>query len=124
MVHNWGKKLSKELLENIEQFKKSQDGVRIVELYKNQSYSLSYGELGPKEENKLHKMAMEEVYYIIKGRGVMTIEEEELVIKKGDIIVIKPNYKQKLKNSGRVKLAFYMIVNPPYDPHKEEILEK
>ena len=124
MVQNWGKKISEELLKNERQYKKSQDGVKIIELYKNKSYSFTYGELGPKEENKLHKMAMEEVYYIIQGKGIMVIEEEELAVKKGDVIIIKPNCKQKIRNCGRRKLAFYMIVNPPYESQKEEILEE
>jgi len=101
----------------------SQDGCKILELERNKQYSLAYGELAVGEKSKEHKMEMQELYYIIQGKGKITVNKEEKEIEEGDVIVIPENAKQKLENIGKERLRFLMIVNPPYDPEKEQILE-
>lgn len=101
----------------------SQDGCKILELERNEQYSLAYGELAVGEKSKEHKMEMKELYYIIQGKGKITVNKKEKEIEKGDIIIISENAIQKLENTGNERLKFLMIVNPPYDPEKERILE-
>jgi mannose-6-phosphate isomerase-like protein (cupin superfamily) len=101
----------------------SQDGCKILELERNEQYSLAYGELAVGEKSKAHKMAMQELYYIIQGKGKITLNGKEKILEKGDIIVLPEETVQKLENIGEEPLKFLMIVNPPYDPKKEQILE-
>jgi len=101
----------------------SPDGCKIVELERNEQYSLAYGELGVGEKSKEHKMEMQELYYFIQGKGKITINKREKEIKEGDVIKIPKNAIQKLENIGKETLKFLMIVNPPYDPEKEQVLE-
>jgi len=106
------------------QFIKSKDGVNVLELEKNDQYSIAYGELAQGEENKKHKMDMQEIYYFIEGKGVLWIAGNEIEVKKGMIVKVKENQEQKIRNTGRKKLRFLMIVNPPYDEKKEEIIDE
>ncbi len=102
---------------------KSPDGTLIAEIEINKDYSLAYGEIKGKESNKQHTMIMKELYYIIEGKGIITVNSFEHEIAKGDVIVIPENAVQKITNTGRRKLKFLMIVNPPYDSKKEVMLE-
>ncbi|NHJ32739.1 MAG: cupin domain-containing protein [Asgard group archaeon] len=117
------KKIPQEIEELVTGATISQDGCKILELERNEQYSLAYGELAVGEKSKLHKMEMQELYYIMQGKGKITLDKEEKKLKKGDVIVIPENVEQKLENIGKETLKFLMIVNPPYDPKKEQILE-
>lgn len=117
------KKIPKKIEELVYGTTISQDGCKILELERNKQYSLAYGELAVGEKSKEHKMEMQELYYIIQGKGKITVNKEEKEIEKGDIIVIPEDTEQKLENIGQETLRFIMIVNPPYDPEKEQILE-
>ncbi|NHJ04686.1 MAG: cupin domain-containing protein [Candidatus Heimdallarchaeota archaeon] len=102
---------------------KSQDNTEIIELEKNNDYSLAYGELKPGEKNRKHKMQMREIYYFLEGEGIIEIEGEQEKISAGKFVIIPKNAVQWLRNTGEKSLRFLMIVNPPYDQKKEEILE-
>ena len=117
------KKIPEVLIDNEKGVYRSRDGVLILEIEKNSDYSLAFGELVVGEKNKKHKIEMQELYYIIQGQGKMIIEDKEQEIEKGDIITIPAKATQQMINSGSVSLKFLMIVNPPYAPEKEEILE-
>lgn len=117
------KKMPKDLDELVNGAIISQDGCKILELERNEQYSLALGELAKGEKSKLHKMEMQELYYIIQGKGKITIDKEEKEIEKGEVIVVPAKAEQKLENIGQKTLKFLMIVNPPYDPEKEQILE-
>jgi len=117
------KKIPKKIEELLNGITISQDGCKILELERNKQYSLAYGELAVGEKSKEHKMEMQELYYIIQGKGKITANKKEKKIEKGDIIVIPENAIQKLENTGNERLKFLMIVNPPYESEKERILE-
>ncbi|MFW9924225.1 MAG: cupin domain-containing protein [Candidatus Thorarchaeota archaeon] len=112
------------LKERILEIKKSKDGTLVLELEKNNDYSLAYGELQPGEKNNEHKMEMQEVFYILSGKGIITIEEEKKAVKKDSMIVVPIGKKQSMENTGKKKMRFLMIVNPPYDENKEKIIKE
>ncbi|MBN1330833.1 MAG: cupin domain-containing protein [Candidatus Heimdallarchaeota archaeon] len=105
-------------------FIRSRDNVKVLEIEKNEQYSLAYGELERLQENKKHKMAMQEIYYIIEGKGIMIVAGEKIKIKKGMIVKVEKNKEQKILTTGRRNLQFLMIVNPPYSEDKEIIFEE
>jgi mannose-6-phosphate isomerase-like protein (cupin superfamily) len=115
--------LSKILKKSDSKLPRSQDGVLVLELIKTEKYSIAYGELLPNEENKKHRLEMEETYYFLEGEGELVIDGEKTVVKKDMIITIPLASEQKLINLSDKSLKFLMVVSPPYDPTKEEILE-
>jgi mannose-6-phosphate isomerase-like protein (cupin superfamily) len=56
-----------------------------------------------------HAFDNEEVYVILKGTGVMTIEGVDHEVQRGDIIVNKPGGTHGLRNSGDEEIELIVI---------------
>ena len=55
----------------------------------------------------LHKHhTSEEIYYILEGQGLMTLNNEKFEVKKGDTIYIPPKNPHKIENIGNVRFPF------------------
>lgn len=85
-------------------------------------YSLAWSSVKPKEKTLLHELKVSEVYFILKGKGTMHINNEEKNIGKGDTIYIPPNAAQFIENTGEENLEFLCIVDPAWTPDAEKIL--
>ncbi|MEW6609187.1 MAG: cupin domain-containing protein [bacterium] len=85
-------------------------------------YSLAYAIVKPGETSRLHKLKTSEVYYILEGEGVMSIDDESAKIHPGQAIYIPPNAKQFIHNSGNSDLKFLCIVDPAWRVEDEEVL--
>ena len=87
------------------------------------NYSLAHATLKPKENSLPHKFfEASEVYYILKGRGVMHIDDEAAVVSPGDTIYIPPPAVQWIENTGSGDLEFLCIVDPAWQPNAEELV--
>ena len=86
-------------------------------------YSLAYAFLEKGETSLLHSLSGSEVYFILNGKGKVTLGEKEFVIGKGDCIYVAPNMPQSVSNTGGSKLEFICIVSPPWTEEGEEIIE-
>ncbi len=51
----------------------------------------------------------EEIYYILSGYGVMTIDEEQKEISRGDVVYIPSLAQHTLMNTGNVPLRFITV---------------
>ena len=51
----------------------------------------------------------EEVYYILSGYGIMTIDEERKEISRGDVVYIPQLMPHTLLNTGEVPLRFITV---------------
>ncbi len=71
--------------------------------------------------HKHHKS--EEIYYILEGRGLMTLGDEKFEVKKGDAIVIPPKTPHKIENIGNVPLKILCCSYPPYSHDDTEIIK-
>ena len=60
-----------------------------------------------------HKV-VEEIYYIIKGKGQMYIESEIKDVKKGDAIIILPGQRHKISNQFSNELVMLVTCSPGY----------
>ena len=60
----------------------------------------------------LHDHEQEEVYYILKGAGEMTVEEESRIIEGVSAVYIPPNRKHSLKNVGQEELHMLFVYSP------------
>ncbi|MCX7995481.1 MAG: cupin domain-containing protein [candidate division WOR-3 bacterium] len=87
------------------------------------SYSLAYAKVGKNKKTLRHRLKYSEVYFILKGTGVMHIDNEKKVVKAGDTIYIPPYSIQFIENKGKTSLEFLCIVDPAWEPDCEEVLE-
>lgn len=86
-------------------------------------YSLAHATVKPGETTFRHRLATNEVYYILSGEGRMTIDRESADVVAGDVIEIPPHATQSISNTGQTDLVFLCIVDPAWRAEDEEILE-
>jgi len=84
-------------------------------------YSLAHAIVKPGETSLPHKLKTSEVYYILEGEGIMSIENESEKVHSGQAVYIPPNAKQYIKNTGNSDLKFLCIVDPAWRPEDEQI---
>ncbi len=87
------------------------------------TYSLAYAMVKPGKKTLRHRLKYTEVYFIMKGRGIMHINKKKENVNAGDTIYIPPGSIQYIENSGRKLLEFICIVEPAWQPECEEVLE-
>jgi mannose-6-phosphate isomerase-like protein (cupin superfamily) len=86
-------------------------------------YSLAHATLPPKRSSLPHRFkSASEVYYILKGEGVMQIDDETERVGPGDTIYIPPTAVQSIENTGETNLEFLCIVYPEWEPDAEELV--
>lgn len=76
-----------------------------------------------KTATRKHKLRSAEIYFILRGKGIMYIDDEKAIVREGQIIYIPPNSIQKIENIGDDDLVFLCIVEPAWKEEDEEILE-
>ena len=77
-----------------------------------QGISVQISEIPIGSEQPLHNHDPEQCYYIIKGKGLMIIEDETREVSAGDAIYIPSNKKHGIKNLGEDVLE-YLTANSP-----------
>ena len=85
-------------------------------------YSLAYATVAPGTRSTAHKLAADEVYYILSGSGIMHIDDEAAAVSPGDAIEIPPDASQWIENRGGEPLVFLCIVDPAWRGGDETIL--
>ena len=84
------------------------------------AYSIAHASLDPGKSSTKHKMKTTEVYYILKGHGIMHIDDESKKVTSDSAILIPPNSVQYIENIGEGNLEFLCFVSPPWR-FKDEI---
>ena len=85
-------------------------------------YSLAHATVKPGNTTTLHRLKTCEVYYILEGEGLMSIDGESEAVHSGQAIYIPPRGTQQIKNTGDSDLKFLCIVDPAWREEDEEIL--
>ena len=85
-------------------------------------YSLACAWLAAGKRSQAHALATAEVYYLIRGSGVMHVGDESADVSAGDAVYIPAGATQWLENTGRDEIEFICIVDPAWRPEDEEIL--
>lgn len=107
------------------------DGTRIKEFLNPKhekigpsiTYSLAHASLPPGKSSLPHRFfTASEVYYILKGTGLMHINDEVEKVEPGDTIYIPPEAVQYIENTGKSNLDFLCIVDPAWQPDAEELV--
>ena len=61
-----------------------------------------------------HHLETEEIYYILRGSGRMTVGPEEREVSAGDAIFIPRNAAHTLSNTGREPMRLLLVCGPAY----------
>jgi mannose-6-phosphate isomerase-like protein (cupin superfamily) len=105
----------------------SKDGSEIRELlaHRNsciQKQSLAEARLPPGARTTAHyHRQTEEIYYILTGKGDMTIGDENQTVGPGDAIAIPPKMIHQIVNTGAEPLVFLCTCAPAYE-HDDTVL--
>ncbi len=84
--------------------------------------SLAHAEVGPGEKTLPHRLKSAEVYYVLDGRGLMHVGNEQAEIGAAQAVYIPPGEIQFIENRGPGRLAFLCIVDPAWTGKDEEVL--
>ena len=96
------------------------DGCKIQELIhpKNDPvdlpYSIAIASVAIKQSSYRHKLKQTELYYILSGKGLLHIDNNEKTVTVGDAAIIPGGSEQWIENIAEEKLTFMAIVNPPW----------
>ena len=76
-------------------------------------------EEGVSEGEHSHEGAhpLEEIYYFLEGQGLMIIGGEEIPVCQGDAIMISPETRRGLANTGHSLLKLVIIWGEPVNSH-------
>jgi len=85
-------------------------------------YSLAHATVAPGRVTLPHRLRTSEVYYILAGRGIISINDEQQPVRAGQAVYIPPNSLQYIRNPGRTRLKFLCIVDPAWTK-ADEIVE-
>jgi mannose-6-phosphate isomerase-like protein (cupin superfamily) len=63
------------------------------------------------------------VYYILAGRGRLTVDDSVVVVEPGSVVYVPPGSKQSLENNESTAIEFLCLVDPAWRQEDEEVLE-
>ena len=89
-------------------------------LIKNQSLAEARIARGQTTEEHYH-IHSEEIYYILRGKGRMWLENDSRDVQTGDGIAIPPGKRHKIENTGKVPLVLLCCCTPAYT-HEDTML--
>jgi mannose-6-phosphate isomerase-like protein (cupin superfamily) len=93
----------------------TKDGSTIRELHHTAAQSLAEATLEPDQATQRHyHRATEEIYFVVKGSGMMEVDGERTQIRPGDAVLIPPGAWHTLENNGTSELRILCCCVPPY----------
>jgi mannose-6-phosphate isomerase-like protein (cupin superfamily) len=93
------------------------------DLHGNHNQSLAEASIKPGHETRLHRHdATEELYHVLCGSGMLTLENDSISVTAGDTIHIPPGAAHKIRNSGDTTLKILCCCSPPYRHEDTEML--
>ncbi|MDH5183967.1 MAG: cupin domain-containing protein [Gammaproteobacteria bacterium] len=89
----------------------------------NQSLAEAIVPIGKKTLLHRHTRT-EELYFISKGQGEMTLGDEVFIVQEGDTVCIRPGTPHCIKNVGATALHILCCCSPAYSHEDTELLEE
>jgi len=83
--------------------------------------SIQITEVEPQGMQFLHSHEESQCYYLVRGSGLMIIDQEERIVREGEAIFIPPNAIHGIKNIGTDKLV-YLTANRAFGVEKEKAI--
>jgi mannose-6-phosphate isomerase-like protein (cupin superfamily) len=87
-----------------------------------QNLSLQVSEIPIGSEQPIHTHKPEQVYFIINGEGLMTIDEEGREVFAGDAVYVPENARHGIKNIGNDVLEYITANSPVFSENYERTL--
>lgn len=91
----------------------------IIEILNNSDLahiSIAQARLKPGITTELHSLDGDEFYYILQGKGTAELDrEQKFDLSKGDVLHIKKDQPQRIKNTGTEELVFLCICTPRFE---------
>jgi mannose-6-phosphate isomerase-like protein (cupin superfamily) len=81
--------------------------------------SIQFTEVAVGGAQFLHTHEPEQCYYIIEGKGRMSVGEEALEVKGGDAVCIPSNSRHGIENIGDCPLTYLTANSPAFDEETE-----
>ena len=63
----------------------------------------------------------EELYHIVSGTGIMTLDTEQFVVETGDTVAIAPGTPHRIQNHRNEPLKILCCCSPPYSHEDTEL---
>jgi mannose-6-phosphate isomerase-like protein (cupin superfamily) len=70
-----------------------------------------------------HHLHTEEIYYILSGRGVMSVGDERQEVGAGDAVYIPAGARHTLENTGDEAMRIVLVCGPAFS-HEDEIFDE
>ena len=86
-------------------------------------YSFALAEVKPNSQTRQHFLIHSEIYYILDGQGVVTIDAESAKVDRGDLVYIPPQSVQSIRNAGHQMLRFIAAVSPPWQSDQDFLMD-
>ncbi|WP_288254623.1 cupin domain-containing protein [uncultured Hydrogenophaga sp.] len=65
-------------------------------------------------QEHVHKV-QEQVYYVLEGEGVLTLDEQRHLMRPHDFVYVPPGIRHSFHNTGTAGLVFLVITTPASD---------
>jgi len=82
----------------------------------SENLALSVCYLNPGEEVRVHDHPYEEVYFVVNGRGAMTLGDRKLSLEPLDFVYIPASVRHGQRNTGNDVLVIVCAMSPPPPP--------
>jgi mannose-6-phosphate isomerase-like protein (cupin superfamily) len=69
-----------------------------------------------------HHREIEEIYYLVEGRGVMTVGDEQQEVAAGDAIYVPRGHRHTLANTGSEPIKLLVVCGPAFF-YEDEVLD-
>lgn len=61
-----------------------------------------------------HHREIEEIYYVVSGRGLMTVGDETREVNAGDAVYVPRNHRHSLRNNGSEPIRLILVCGPAF----------
>ncbi|MGQ0771205.1 MAG: cupin domain-containing protein [Nitrososphaerota archaeon] len=86
-------------------------------------YSMVKCTLEPGKKSKPHILKSSEVYFIVKGNGVLHIDSQDHQVRADHAAYVPPHSEQFIENTGTTPLEFLCIVDPAWRKEDEAVVQ-
>jgi mannose-6-phosphate isomerase-like protein (cupin superfamily) len=87
----------------------------------SRNLSITWVECEPGSEQPVHQHAnSEQVYVIVRGRGVMRVGHEEREVRSGTMVLVPSGASHSIRNVGEEPLLYVSATSPPFELPSED----
>lgn len=80
----------------------------------SENLAITLVEMDPGGVQHVHSHEPEQMYYILEGSGMMTVDDEQKPVQAGDCIYYSPFAKHGLENTGGTVLRYLSAASPSF----------